>query len=172
MGNSLRLFGDLMEWTWGSDGVKWRLFGDLAEWTWGTERVRWTFGGKWTASGCIGGEEVALFPKKSHSCGHLPAYVRKRFPKGSHSCSGCYWAYFAHSLIIGTLAEIRRIRATHGNIDSRSELGRHGPWQPGCHSSTLSFNVAACADRHAPHRGSCDKSLQHGRTDPRSLAGT
>ena len=45
----------------------------------------------------------------------------RRFPKDSHSRSRTGSAYFAHSSILGTLAEIRRIEATRGNIDSRSE---------------------------------------------------
>ena len=70
MCNSRRLFGDLAEWTWGSASAKWRLFGDLAEWTWGTGPVWRTFGAEGAPSGCPGGERVAPFPKRSHSCGY------------------------------------------------------------------------------------------------------
>ena len=42
-----------------------------------------------------------------------------QFPKDSHSRSRTGSAYFAHSSILGTLAEIRRIEAKSGNIDSR-----------------------------------------------------
>jgi len=56
MGISRRLYGDVVEWIWGFEGVKWRSFGDVAEWIWATGPVRWPIGGKWTASDCFGGE--------------------------------------------------------------------------------------------------------------------
>ena len=171
MCNSRRLFGDLAEWTWGSPGSKWRAFEDLSEWIWGSGRVWRTFGAKWATSGHPDGERVARFPKKSHSRGHPLGLVWQWFPKGSHSCSGERSAYFAHSSNIGTLAEIRRMRATRGNIYSRSERGRRRGWQPGCQSSALPFDIASCADRHAPHPGTCDKSVEHGRADSWPPAG-
>ena len=171
MGNSRRLFGDLAEWTWGSTGAKWREFGDLSEWTWGFGCVWRAFKGKRASSGRPGGKRVARFPKSSHSRGHELGTVWPGFPKGSHNCSGGRSAYFANSSIIGTLAEIRRIKATRGHIDSRSERGRCRPWQPGCQSSFLPFGVASCADRHAPYSGAGDTCLEHGRTDSWPPAG-
>ena len=56
MGISRRLYGDVVEWIWGLEGMKWRSFGDVAEWIWATGLVRWSIEGKWTASDCLNGE--------------------------------------------------------------------------------------------------------------------
>ena len=56
MGISRRLYGDVVEWIWGLEGMKWRSFGDVAEWIWATGLVRRSIEGKWTASDCLDGE--------------------------------------------------------------------------------------------------------------------
>ena len=107
MCNSRRLFGDLAEWTWGSDGTKWRAFGDLSEWTWGSGCLWLSSDTDWSLSRGLDVLGEAMFPIKSHRCGdwpnrHLagsPKTLTVVFLKGS--------AYFAHSSIIGTLTEIR-----------------------------------------------------------------
>ena len=107
MGNSRRLFGDFAEWTWGSDGTKWRAFGDLSEWIWGSGCLWLSNDTDWPLSGGLDALGVALFPIKSHSCGHWP----NRDLAGSLKTLTVVFlkssAYFANSSIIGTLAEIR-----------------------------------------------------------------
>ena len=69
MCNSRRLFGDLTEWTWGSDRSKWRPFGDLGEWTWGSGSFCLFIGADWALPGGLDAPCLALYPKKSHSSG-------------------------------------------------------------------------------------------------------
>ena len=107
MGNSRRLFGDFAEWTWGSDGTKWRAFGDLSEWIWGSGCIGPLIGADWPLSGGLDAFGVALFPRKSHSCGHSPSRHVAGSPKTFTVVFLKGSAYFANSSIIGTLAEIR-----------------------------------------------------------------
>lgn len=90
--------------------------------------------GIWAASSFIESDLPCLEPaapsepcRSPHKVSQLqPSNLPRprRFPKDSHSRSRTGSAYFAHSSILGTLAEIRRIEATRGNIDSRSEHSR------------------------------------------------
>jgi len=67
MCNSRRLFGDLAEWTWGSDWTKWRAFGDLREWTWGSGCFCLPVGTDWALPEGLDAPRIAPYPKKSHS---------------------------------------------------------------------------------------------------------
>ena len=90
--------------------------------------------GIWAASSFIESDLPCLEPAARFEPCRIPYKVSqlqpsnlpgpRRFPKDSHSRSQSGSAYFAHSSILGTLAEIRRIEATRGNIDSRSEHSR------------------------------------------------
>lgn len=70
MGNSRRLFGDLVERIWGSCDVKWRLFGDLREWTWGSGLLGASFKAVWSVNWPSDPLHMVMVPTKSHSCGH------------------------------------------------------------------------------------------------------
>ena len=171
MGNPRRLFGDLGEGIWGSGGAKWRLFGDVGEWTWGSGPLQACFRADWCVWCSLHESRLAVVPHKVSQLRPPNTLRRDRFPKDSHSCSGSGSAYFAHSSNLGTLAEIRRIEATRGNIDSRSEHKRICVWQPGCHASALPSDVAADVDRHASNPGAGHAGVEHGRANPRAPVG-
>lgn len=81
MGIPRRLFGDLSEGIWGSDGVKWRLFGDVGEWTWGSGLLRASLRADWCVQRPLEQSRLAVFPIKSHSCSHQTCRGQGSSPK-------------------------------------------------------------------------------------------
>lgn len=81
MGNPRRTFGNLREGIWGSRFVSLRFFGDVGEWTWGSLQVRDASSPDWRARRPVVAPYRGGNPKISHKRGPRTRHVLLSFLK-------------------------------------------------------------------------------------------